>query len=97
MKTKTIGIAILCAVLALSAWTLGHSQQTAKTTATLPSGTNRYPIVAADIDFSAMGGKLPHKSAIRIDTQTGKTWELTEIDEPKGAMSFVWVSLNEEN
>jgi hypothetical protein len=62
----------------------------------LPSGTNgRYQVIAADIDSEGMGGELKHKTAIRIDTQTGETWSLEEIDDKNGGGNFYWVKLQE--
>jgi hypothetical protein len=62
----------------------------------LPSGANgRYQVIAADIDAEGMGGELKHKTAIRIDTQTGRTWSLDEISDNNGGANFYWVPLQE--
>jgi hypothetical protein len=96
MKMKVAGI--VCVLLLIGAWALVHAQTvTPSASSALPSGSNgRYQVIPADIDFTDMGGKLKHKTAIRIDTQTGQTWELTEVGDLKnGGISFVWVKSNE--
>jgi len=95
MNIKVLGTTCLILAVGFFAWSLGHSQQTS-TAAQAPSGQiGRYQVVTATIDFSSMGGTLQHKAAIRIDTQTGRTWELNEIDLPHGGGSFDWIPLND--
>lgn len=93
MKNKTAGI--VCILVLVGAWVYAHTQTPASSS--LSTGANgRYQVVAAEIDYKNMGGTLGHKTAIRIDTQTGKTWELTEIDNDKGAGGgFYWVPSND--
>ncbi len=92
MKLKIAGLS--CLIVLVGAWVYAHAQIAASTT--LPAGTNgRYQVIAADIDSEGMGGNLKHNTAIRIDTQTGKTWSLDEIDSTDGGMNFYWVPLQE--
>lgn len=93
MKLKAAGI--VCLLFVIGALVYVHAQTAAQ--AALPTGANgRYQVIAADIDFSGMGGTLKHKTAIRIDTQTGQTWEATEIGDGKGGGTFYWVrTINE--
>jgi hypothetical protein len=93
MNLKTTGI--VCFFVLIGAWALVHAQATSQSN--MPAGANgRYQVVAAEIDYSSMGSNLKYKTAIRVDTQTGQTWELTEVDDAKthGA-GFYWVKSNE--
>jgi hypothetical protein len=93
MKIKIAGI--ICLFVIVGAWVYVHAQTTAQ--AALPTGANgRYQVVAADIDYTSMGGNLKHKTAIRIDTQTGWTWELVEIEEKPVGRAFYWLRTNED-
>jgi len=88
MKIKAA--VIVCLLVVIGAWVYVHAQTTAKPT--LPTGENgRYQIIQADIDYTGMGGVLKHKTVIRIDTQTGRTWELAEIGDGKGGGTFIWL------
>jgi hypothetical protein len=92
MNIRLAGFA--CILLAIGAWFYAHAQATPG--AALPTGPNgRYQVVAADIDSEGLGGNLKHKTAIRIDTQTGRAWSLDEIDEKNGGGNFYWVPLQE--
>ena len=92
MKIKIAGI--ICVLALIGAWAYIHAQTTAQTG--LPSGQNgRYQIVAMDFDPENLAGNLKHKTAIRIDTQTGHTWELTELPMKDGGSNLYWMELNE--
>jgi hypothetical protein len=92
MKGKTAGIA--CILVLIGAWVYVHAQPAAQSA--VPAGSNgRYQVVAADIDSEGMGGNLKHKTAIRVDTQTGKAWSLDEIEDKNGGGNFYWVPLQE--
>jgi hypothetical protein len=60
-----------------------------------PGQPGRYQVVSADIDLTTMSGALKHKTAIRIDTQTGQTWELVELEAKNGGRSLHWDLLGE--
>ena len=93
MKGKFAGIA--CILVLIGAWVYVHAQTAAQQPA-LPAGSNgRYQVVAADIDSEGLGGQLKHKTAIRVDTQTGKAWSLDEIEDKDGGGNFYWVPLQE--
>jgi len=93
MKTKAAGI--VCILVIVGAWVYVHAQVT--TSPALPTGPNgRYEIVAIDFDETIFSGALKHKSAIRIDTQTGRTWELMEVQGKEGGRNLVWSGMNEE-
>jgi len=100
MKIKMV-LVFAGLLVIVGGWTFAHTQTPTSVvgfgTAPLPAGpTGRYQLIAADVDFTGMGGRLKHASALRIDTETGKTWELSEIDDPKtGGISFAWLPLNE--
>ncbi len=98
MRLKTLGIAGLVLAVGVFAWTLGHAQQSHAASSPIPAGQNgRYQVIPATIDFSGLGGGTARKqTVIRIDTQTGKVWELFETS-ISGADSFgsSWVPLNE--
>lgn len=100
MKIKIV-VALASLLVIVGGWTFAHTQTPMSAVgsglAPLPTGpTGRYQLIAADVDFTTMGGKFKVTSALRIDTQTGKTWELSELDDPKtGGVSFAWVPLNE--
>ena len=87
MKTRVVGI--VCVLVIVGAWAYIHAQATAQVA--LPSGANgRYQVVAVDFDDSI----IKQKSAIKIDTQTGRTWMLTETGgtgQKKGAI--VWTEI----
>ncbi len=94
---RFLGIAIFVLTTAFSAWTFGHSQQK-KTAVELPAGPNgRYQLTAARVDFSATGGMPAKQTVIRIDTQTGKAWELFEQKGPVSGIETLWIPLNESN
>lgn len=61
-----------------------------------PGAVGRYQIVAMDFDESSMSGVMKHKTAIRVDTQTGATWELVELQGKSGGRNFYWEPLSEE-
>jgi hypothetical protein len=92
MKIKIAGIA--CVFVLIGAWVYVHAQTTTKFS--LASGSaGRYQVVAVDFDETTMSGMMKHKSAIRIDTQTGQTWELTELQGKEGGRNLYWEELNE--
>lgn len=92
MKLKIAGI--LCILVLVGAWVYIHAQTTAHYT--LPPGSNgRYQIVAVDFDETAMSGMMKHKTAVRIDTQTGKAWELVELEGKGGGRNLYWEELSE--
>ncbi len=94
MKIRFAGIVCVLALAGVLAYL--HAQTTIAQS-TLPTGAiGRYQVVASDIDYTSSGGVLKHKAPIRIDTQTGQTWELTEINDDKThAVTFYWIKLNE--
>jgi hypothetical protein len=94
MKIKVAGIA--CLLVLAGAWMYVHAQTV--THYILPSGpTGRYQVVAFDFDETSMSGVMTHKSALRIDTQTGQTWELIELPGKTGGRNIYWEELNEYN
>lgn len=94
---RFLGIACLVLTATFSVWTFGHSQQN-KTAVELPAGPNgRYQVTAATVDFSATGGMPAKQTVIRIDTQTGKAWELFEQKAPVSGVQTLWIPLNEFN
>jgi hypothetical protein len=95
MKTKATGI--ICLFVIIGAWAFVHAQATIVAAPSLPAGANgRYQVIAADIDSEGMGGTLKHKTAIRIDSQTGRTWDLVEIPGREGGSNFYWQELQED-
>jgi hypothetical protein len=91
MNPKTIGMVCLVFAVGFCAWSLGYTQQTA-----LPAGQDgRYQIVPAAVDFSSTGGMPAKQTVIRVDTQTGKTWELFEQKGPVAGFETLWVPLSE--
>jgi hypothetical protein len=68
---------------------------------TLPPGQNgRYQILTASIDsvnnpHTEGGESIPSKTALRIDTQTGRTWRLVEVAGAGGYPTLSWEPLNE--
>lgn len=97
MNLKNVGIVCLLIAASLFAWTIGHAQQTQPSAQTLPAGqSGRYQLVRATINFSATGGMPAKQTVIRIDTQTGKTWELWEQKGSVGIESL-WVPLSESH
>jgi hypothetical protein len=97
MKFKLAGIVLACVLVIVGAWAFVHAQTTATTTPQLPVGANgRYQVIAADIDSEGFNGEMKHKTAIRIDTQTGHTWDLVELPVQGGGSNWYWMSLNED-
>ena len=92
MKAKALVIVCVIFALALSFRLVGHTQPTS-----LPASgqTGRYQVVNAAIDFSSTGGMPAKQTVIRMDTQTGKAWELFEQKESSGAVETVWMPINE--
>jgi hypothetical protein len=89
MKTKAIGIGCLILAIGLSFRLVGHSQAPS-----LPSGqSGRYQIVNAAIDFSATGGMPAKQTVVRVDTQTGKAWELFEQKGSSGGVETLWLPI----
>ena len=77
MKIKVVGIA--CLFVLIGAWVYVHAQTV--THYILPSGpVGRYQVVALDFDETTMSGVMKHKTAVRIDTQTGQAWELGRVN-----------------
>lgn len=94
MKIKVAGV--VCALVLIGAWVYVHAQTTAHYA--LPSGPNgRYQVVAVDFDETAMNGMMKHKTAVRIDTQTGQAWELVELEGKSGGRNLFWEELSEYN
>jgi hypothetical protein len=96
---KITAAAIICLLITVGTWVYVHAQTNAPAPFSLPAGANgRYQVVAADIDFTnALGGTLKYKTTIRIDTQTGQTWALSELkDDKTGIIRFVWTKLAED-
>ena len=92
MKAKFAGI--VCLLILAGAWFYIHAQASAGPT--LPTGPNgRYQIMAVDFDPENLAGNLKHKTAIRIDTQTGHTWELLELPVTGGGSRLYWLSMYE--
>jgi len=99
MKSKLAGIVLAC-LLTAGGWTFIRAQGNAIVSPPLPVGANgRYQVVAADI---APGDDqdMKSKTAIRVDTQTGKTWILTEYQDVTaqgghGERHIRWVALRE--
>ena len=93
MKIKIAGI--VCLLVLVGAWVYVRAQTATKDV--LSTGANgRYQVVAVDFDETVWNGDLKHKSAIRIDTQTGKTWELMEVPAKPGGRALVWLPLGEQ-
>ncbi|SPE40204.1 exported hypothetical protein [Candidatus Sulfotelmatobacter sp. SbA7] len=73
-----------------------YGQSSTNIRSALPEGSvGRYQVIASDIDSQGMGGNLKQKTAIRIDTQTGKTWHLVELPGKEGGSNFYWEELSE--
>jgi hypothetical protein len=95
MKPKTAGI--VCVLVVIGAWVYVHAQTAAQPA--LPTGPNgRYEVVALDFDETVFSGEK-YKSAIRIDTQTGRTWEMMEVPSKSGSggHSLVWLGMISED
>jgi hypothetical protein len=94
MKIKAVVIACVVIVVSFCAWSVGRTQQTAG----LPSGQNgRYQVVGATVDFSATGGMPAKQTVIRVDTETGKTWELFEQKSSTAGIETLWIPINESH
>jgi hypothetical protein len=96
MKTKIAGI--VCVLVLVGAWVYVHAEATNQPT--LPAGTNgRYQVVPVEFD-SWTAGEPSKKKVIRIDTQTGQTWQLYEYadttpDGKEGAHRLGWGKIGE--
>ena len=89
---KIAGIA--CLLVLIGAWAYVHAQTNTKLS--LSNGpVGRYQVVPFDFDETMMSGMLKHKSAIRVDTQTGQTWELVELPGKDGGHNLYWQAFNE--
>lgn len=95
MRTKIAGITCLLVALSLGAWVYARAQhgQTAAGIESTP--TERFQVVSAELDFTAIGGQLKQKTAIRIDTQTGQAWRLQEEIDKSGGRYFEWQAIAE--
>ena len=92
MKAKVVGIVCLIFTIGFSFRLVGHTQQPPN----LPSGQNgRYQVVNAAIDFSATGGMPAKQTVVRLDTQTGKAWELFEQKGSSGGYETMWVPIGD--
>ena len=95
---KQIWIVLLVLAVGVFAWAAGHAQQHGAVPSALAVGQNgRYQLSEATIDFSAMNGMPARRTVIRVDTQTGKTWELTELKTATGGFESFWLPLSETN
>jgi hypothetical protein len=96
MKAKTAGIA--CILALIGAWVYAHALHVPTSTLSLPVGAaGRYQVTAADIDIPSTGGELKYKTAIRIDTQTGQTWTISQVKDPNtGTITLLWAKMDED-
>jgi hypothetical protein len=68
---------------------------------TLPPGQNgRYQIITASIDsvndpHTQGGESVPARTILRIDTQTGRTWKMVELQGTSGYPTQSWEPINE--
>jgi hypothetical protein len=68
---------------------------------TLPAGQgSRYQIITASIDSvndrrTEGGEDIPTKTILRIDTQTGRTWRMVELQGSDGSPTQSWEPINE--
>jgi hypothetical protein len=68
---------------------------------TLPPGQDgRYQIITASIDSvythrTENGESIPIRTILRIDTQTGRTWRMEELQGTSGYPTQSWVPINE--
>jgi hypothetical protein len=92
MKFKIAGITLLLTLI--GALVYAHAQTNTKYNL-VPGPAGRYQVVAVDFDETTMSGMMKHKSAIRIDTQTGQTWELIELESKNGGRNLYWQELSE--
>jgi len=93
MKIKIAGL--LCLLFVIGLWVYAHAQSS-KALPLSPGTNGRYQVVAVDFDLTTMSGLMKHKTAVRIDTQTGQTWELVELESKNGGRNLYWEPLNEE-
>ena len=97
MRLKALAIACFVLVAAFCTLAVGRGQQRQLASA-LPTGQNgRYQVIPATVDFSATGAMPAKQTVIRLDTQTGKAWELFEQKTPAGGVETLWIPLNESN
>ena len=68
----------------------------------LPAGTaGRYLIITASIDSvingppKENGERVPDRTVIRIDTQTGRAWRLVELGDSSGQTTLSWMPIHE--
>jgi len=95
MKSRAVGA--VCLLVLIGAWVYAYARPTATTTLSLPTGAvGRYQVTAADIDIPSTGGELKYKTAIRIDSQTGQTWTISQVKDPTtGVVTLLWVKVDE--
>lgn len=92
---KNIWIVCLLVAASFSAWSIAHAQQHNSASALVAGQNGRYQLSTATIDFSAVNGTPTQRTIIRIDTQTGKTWELENQPTSGGGFESLWIPLNE--
>jgi hypothetical protein len=90
--------AIVCILVLIGAWVYAHARPTPTSSLSLPVGAaGRYQVTSTDIDIPSTGGELKYKTAIRIDTQTGQTWTISQSKDPTtGVITLLWVKVSED-
>lgn len=86
MKLKDAGI--VCLLVLVCALIYVHAQSTSPASSTGANG--RYQIVPIDFDYPSHEESPQHKTAMKIDTQTGRTWELIEFKTMDNAPHLGW-------
>jgi hypothetical protein len=91
--------ALACILVLVGAWVYAHARPTPTSSLSLPVGAaGRYQVTSTDIDIPSTGGELKYKTAIRIDTQTGQTWTISQSkDQNTGVITLLWVKMDEES
>lgn len=95
MKRKVaVGI---CLFAVVGVWLYVHAQTTvalkSPEAVSLPTGSSgRYQVIAVETDYpNWREDNIKSKTAIKLDTQTGRSWILTEYKDSKGEPHLNWI------
>lgn len=89
-------LGIACVLTLIGLWAYVHAQTPTPSSVVKLSSyaetPGRYRVSQVDLDYPAWGeSNLKEKTAMKVDTQTGQTWLLTEYKDASGAPHLEWV------
>ena len=94
MNRKISGL--ICALTLIGVWAYVQAQTPLPSPISKASPASevsgRYKVIQIDLDMPAWGDDNPkERTAMKIDTQTGRTWLLTQYKDANGTPHLAWV------